>query len=835
MGICVRAVRGLALSCLVLAGVLVGAGGVAVVSSRVAVAQTVGSIVVEGSRRVEPDTIRSYFKPGPGGRVGPEQEDEALKALVATGLFSDVRINHAGGRLVVTVVENPVINRVAFEGNKKAKDEQLNAEVQSKPRGTLSRPTVQADVQRIIEIYHRTGRFDVSVDPKIIELPNNRVDLVFEIREGEKTGIKDIRFVGTKAYSASRLKDVIKTSESNILSFLQTTDIYDADRVEADRDLLRRFYLKHGFADVRIVSAVGEYDPAKKGFIVTFTIDEGSQYRVGTIEVISNVRAIDPSLLRSQLKLSEGSVYNADLVEKTVEAMTIQAARHGYAFATVRPRGDRNFEAKTINLGFVVEEGARAYIERINIRGNTRTRDYVIRREFDLGEGDAYNRALIDRAERRLKNLNYFKTVKITNEPGSAPDRVVINVDVEEQPTGEFSISGGYSTADGFIGEVSIADRNLMGRGVYAKASLSYGQYVRGFDLSYVEPFLFGYRMAGGIDLFARQNFASSYVSYNSQTVGTNLRLGFALTEEIAFQPRYSFYQQKITLPNQLDNCQFSSLTPGNGGPGVTPAGEAAGLDLFVNPPVGCYADGEASLAVRKELAAGAVNVSLVGYTLSYNSLDNNKLPTSGLFAELRQDFAGVGGDVNFIRNSGEIRTYYEVFSDVVSVLKLQAGQISSWGGEQLRMLDQFQMGPNLVRGFSPAGIGPRDLTIGTTNDALGGSIYWGASVEAQTPLYFLPKDVGIKLAAFADAGNLWSYKGPTFWNVTGETLQVGLDGAGLIRSSVGVGLLWDSPLGPLRFDLAYPITKYCATPAAGFGQVCDRTQVFRFSGGTRF
>src|SRR6478736_799343 len=394
MGICVRAVRGLALSCLILGGILVGAGSATVAFSGAAVAQTVNSIVVEGSRRVEADTIRSYFKPGPGGRIGPEQEDEALKALIATGLFSDVRINHAGGRIVVTVVENPVINRVAFEGNKKAKDEQLSAEVQSKPRGTLSRPTVQADVQRIIEIYHRTGRFDVSVDPKIIELPHSRVDLVFEIREGEKTGIKDIRFVGNNAYSSGRLKDVVKTSESNILSFLQTTDIYDPDRVEADRDLLRRFYLKHGYADVRIVSAIGEYDPAKKGFVVTYTIDEGAQYRVGTVEVISNVHAIDPAGLRSQLKLGAGSVYNADLVE-----------------------------------------------------------------------GDAYNRALIDRAERRLKNLNYFKTVKITNEPGSAPDRVVLNVDVEEQPTGEFSISGGYSTADGLIGEVSVADRNLMGRG----------------------------------------------------------------------------------------------------------------------------------------------------------------------------------------------------------------------------------------------------------------------------------------------------------------------------------------------------------------------------------
>src|SRR6516165_1738959 len=442
MGLGVRVLRGLALCCLVLGGIPVAPVMVGVAASSYVLAQSAASIEVRGNRRVESDTIRSYFKVGPGGRLTPELENEGLKSLIATGLFADVNVAHEGGRLVVTVVENPVINRVAFEGNKKAKDEQLKTEVQSKPRGTLSRPTVQADVQRIIEIYHRSGRFDVSVTPKIIELPNNRVDLVFEISEGEKTGVKEIRFAGTSAYSYSRLKEVIKTSESNWLSFLQTTDIYDPDRVEADRDLLRRFYLKHGFADVRIVSAVGEYDPARKGFVVTFTIDEGAQYRVGTIEVISNVRAIDPASLRSELKLSEGSVYNADLVEKSVELMTVQAAKHGYAFANVRPRGERNFETKTINLAFVVEEGARAYIERINVRGNTRTRDYVIRREFDLGEGDAYNRALVDRAERRLKNLGFFKTVKITNEPGSAPDRVVINVDVEEQATGEFSVSG---------------------------------------------------------------------------------------------------------------------------------------------------------------------------------------------------------------------------------------------------------------------------------------------------------------------------------------------------------------------------------------------------------
>ena len=832
----VRILRGLAICCLVLGGTLVGTGTMLVASSGVAVAQSANSIVVQGNRRVEAETVKSYFKPGPGGQLGPAQIDDGIKSLYATGLFEDVRIDHSGGRLVVIVVENPVIDHVAFEGNKKAKDDQLKAEVQSKPRGTLSKPMVQADVQRIIEIYHRSGRFDVKVDPKIIERPNNRVDLVFEITEGQKTGVKKIRFVGVHAFSTGRLEDVIKTSESNWLSFLQTTDIYDPDRVESDRDLLRRFYLKHGYADVRIVSAVGEYDPAMKGFIVTFTIDEGSQYHVGTVDVVSNVHALNPAALRDSLKISAGSVYNADLVEKSVESMTIEAAKHGYAFATVHPRGDRDFEKKVINLAFVVEEGTRAYIERINIYGNARTRDYVIRREFDIGEGDAYNRALIDRAERRLKNLNYFKTVKITNEPGSAPDRVVINVNVEEMSTGEFTISGGYSTSDGFLAEVSVADRNLMGRGQFAKASVSYGQYSRGFGISFVEPYLLGYRMAGGIDIFARQTLATSFVSYNTQTVGVNLRLGFALSEELSFTPRYSIFQQEVTLPDYLNNCASTTVGGLFPNPGVNPD-PVTGI---YTPPAGyqthepgtvqagplpdeCYSDGEATLPVRIELSKGPVIESIVGYSLAYNTLDNVKSPTSGLYAEIKQDFAGAGGDVKFIRTTGEARSYYEIFPDIVGVVKLQGGYQAGWGGTDLRMLDNFQMGPNLVRGFAPAGIGPRDVTPNTTNDALGGTMFWGASFEAQTPLYFLPKEVGIKLAAFADAGSLWGYKSETSWAVTGETMQVADSAA--VRSSVGMGVIWDSPLGPLRFDFAYAITK----------ESYDRTQFFRFSGGTKF
>jgi outer membrane protein insertion porin family len=782
---------------MVLGGILVGAGVASIASSHSAAAQSVNSIVVNGNRRVEASTIRAYFRPGPDGQLSAVEIDQGLKALYATGLFSDVTIDRAGGRLVVTVVENPVINQVAFEGNKKAKDEQLAAETQSKPRGTLSKPAVQADVQRIIEIYRRSGRFDVRVEPKIIELPNNRVNLVFEINEGEKTGVKDIRFVGAQAFSHGRLKNVIKTSISNWLSFLQTTDIYDPDRVEADRDLLRRFYLKHGYADVRIVSAVGEYDPARKGFVITFTIDEGPKYHIGKVDVVSNVHAVNPESLRGELKIRSGDVYNADLVQKSVESMTIEAAKRGYAFAVVQPRGDRNFNTRTINLAFVVEEGSRAYIERINIIGNTRTRDYVIRREFDIGEGDAYNRALIDRAERRLNNLDFFKTVRITNEPGSAPDRVIINVYVEEKSTGQFSVAGGYSTADGFIAEVSVAERNLLGRGQFVKVAVSYGERARGVDFSFVEPFLFDYRMSGGIDIFARQNLASDYVSYDTETIGTTLRLGFALTENWAFSPNYSIYRQEVTLPSHMNDCAL----PGN-------------------PPPGCYGNGEASLAVRSELAAGPVLVSAAGYTLSYNTLDNNKNPTDGIFGQFKQTLAGLGGDVNFVRSTVDVRRYQEVVPDVVSLVRLQGGHVAGWGGESLRMLDHFFMGPNLVRGFEPAGIGPRDLT---TNDALGGSLYWGASVELQTPLYFLPKDIGIKIAAFADAGSLWDYQGPTFYAPTGETI-VPADSSAL-RSSAGVGVIWDSPLGPLRFDFAFPITK------EGY----DRTQVFRFSGGAKF
>jgi outer membrane protein insertion porin family len=826
-----------------------------------AAAQNVASITVEGNRRVEVETIRSYFKPGPGGRLTQAEIDDGLKALIETGLFQDVRINQAGGRIVVVVVENAVIGRIAFEGNKKVKDEQLSAEIQSKPRGTFSRPMVQSDAQRIAEIYRRSGRYDVHVNPEIIEQPNNRVDLIFTITEGGKTGVKSIEFIGNQAYSAYRLKDIIKTHESNLLSFLGGADVYDPDRVEADRDLIRRFYLKHGFADVQVVAALTEYDPERKGFLVTFKIDEGQQYRVASVDFQTSISTLDTASMRGFSRVSVGSLYNAEALEKSVEEMQIEASRRGYAFAVVRPRGDRNFEQHTVSIVFSIDEGPRTYIERINIRGNTRTRDYVIRREFDISEGDAYNRALVDRAERRLKNLDFFKSVKIVTEPGSSTDRVILTVDLEEKSTGDFSVSGGYSTTDGALAEVSISERNFLGRGLFAKASVTYGQYARGYSLSFVEPYLLDYRIALGLDFFQRQQLANSYIAYGTKTLGFSPRLGFSLREDLSLQLRYSIYSQEIQLPNNLANCNNNSsnsllaFNPSpayansvgqnvNGG-SITSGGQTAtdtsGIGLW------CYSDGEASLPVRKELQSGKTLTSSVGYSLNYNTLDNNKNPTDGLLIDWKQDFAGLGGDVKYIKSAIDAKYYTPLVADVVGLIHLQGGMLNQFGGSELRMLDHFQMGPNLVRGFAPNGIGPRDINPFGTGDALGGTKYWGASMELQMPFWFLPKEVGLKGSVYADAGGLFDYKGPTSWAQTGEINTPGCikptqasgttaanagtclglqsDDGNVVRTSVGVGLIWASPFGPLRFDYAIPLTK---------GKY-DRVQEFKFGGGTSF
>src|SRR5262245_31348940 len=766
----------------------------AVVMAETSSARATSSITVEGNRRIEADTIRSYFHMRPGGRLDAATVDAALKDLLASGLFQDVRVSHTGDRVVVTVVENPVINRVAFEGNKNVKDDQLRGEVQSKPAGPLSRATVQADVVRVTDVFRRSGRFDVRVEPKIIELPNQRVDLVFEVQEGARTGIKNIVFVGNKAYSSRRLKQVIKSGETDHRSCLLSIYLYDPHLVEVDRGQLRPFYLSHGYPDIRIVSAETTYDPDRKGFVVTYTIDEGARHKIGTVDVKSDIPAIDPSPMRSKMRTSPGDVFNAEAVDKTAEDMTVELAKGGHPFAVVRPRVVRDQRGATINLVYRIEDGSRTYVEQINIRGNVKTHDHVIRREFDLGEGDAYNRALIARAERRLKNLNYFKNVKITSEPGSAPDRVIVNVEVEEQDTGHFSVGGGYSTQDGFIGEVSIGERNLLGTGLYAKAGVRYGEFTKGFELALTEPYLMGSRVSGGINLFAKQSVSSSFQSFGSETFGGTLTLGTPLTEQVGAQVRYSLVRQRITLDPALTDC--------------TPA----------NPAPGCLANGEASVPVKQAALAGPAWVSSIGYTLSYNTLDNYKNPTSGIRSDFRQDLAGLGGDVKFLKSTEDFRYYHEIVGDTVGMFRAQGGYVTGWGGQQVPLLNSFFGGPDLVRGFAVNGFGPRDTTEGTSKDNVGGTRYWATTAELRTPVPWIPPETGLRFSVFADAGSLWGFAGSGSTPALSQSLQVA--DSKTIRSSMGAGLIWDSPFGPLRVDYAYPTSK------AAF----DVTQRLRFS-----
>jgi outer membrane protein insertion porin family len=726
-------------------------------------------IDVQGNRRIDAETVRSYFHPAPDGRFDEAARDAALKALLATGLFDKVTIERAGQRLLVHLTEAPVLDRVAFEGNKKIKDKDLTAVIESKPRGTLQRAMVQADVGHIMEAYRHAGRDDVGVMPQIIDRGNDRVDLVFVVTEGGKTTVRQINFVGNQVFGKRQLAAVIKTSATNMLSFLTGGDEYDPDRIAADREQLRLYYRSKGYADASVTSASAEYDPAIHGFTLTFSIDEGPLYHFGDINVVCNVPGLDSEKLRRLPVARSGAVFNGNALDKTTEILTVELAKLGFPFAQALPRTTRDAAAKRIDVAFTIEQGPRTYVERIEIHGNMRTRDYVIRREFDIGEGDAYNQALIDRAERRLKNLNYFKTVKISRKPGSVPDRVVLDVEVAEQSTGEFTISGGYSTTDGLLAEVKVGERNFLGTGKALNASVTYGQYARGVDLSASEPYFLGTRVSAGIELYYKQNDTSPYQSYGSTIYGTTVQLGTPITEQLGVQYRYSIYNQDVTLD---------------------PA------TLTAAP----------SVPIQQAALAGAQWVSSVGSTVTYNTLDNTKSPTSGFKSQLSQDLAGLGGDVKFLRTTADMRYYHPINDDVVSLVRAQGGYITGWGGQQVPLLNSFFGGPTMVRGFAPNGFGPRDLTPGSTMDNVGGTMYWASTVELQSAIPGVPQEYGLRASAFVDAGSVFSYGGPTVFPGSTQSLQVA--NSNTIRSSVGVGLTWASPFGALTVNYAVPLSK---------------------------
>ncbi|MBV1703857.1 MAG: outer membrane protein assembly factor BamA [Hyphomicrobiales bacterium] len=742
-----------------------------------------------------------------------------------------------------SAAEGKTINRVFFEGASNVKPSQLRVEVDSKVRNPFKAAVATADLQRIKDVYGRAGRSAASVTYRVVAVPNGTVDVVFTIDEGGKTGVRKIDFVGNQAYSSDKLRGLMATTTMNFLSWFKTTDVYDPDRLNADVEKIRAYYEKNGYADFKITGVDAKYSPTPDpGYYITISVSEGPQYRVSGVNVVSRVPGVDAAALQNDLQFGKGDVYDADLVQKSSEAISRDAVRTGNAFAQVRPTGTRDAATHTISMSLVVENGPPVYVERINITGNTRTRDYVIRREFELGEGDPYNPVLVAKAERRLKALGYFKNVRITTAPGSSPDRVVINVDVQDQPTGAFKVFGGYSTTDGFSVGGSITEKNFLGRGQAVSLSASVGQYSRGVDLSFTEPYFLDRRMSATLDLFSKQTSASSYSYYTNTVTGFTVAFGLPINDQLSFQPHYSLFNSNVSIPNTTtqpyNDCTVSipNFTPGDPG---NPTASATN---------NCLLNGEASLALKD--AVGNRLTSMIGYSLTYNSLDDVNDPHDGIYAKLTQDVAGLGGAAHFIRTTADARYYRSVTDDLVGIARVQGGNVIGYDGK-LGIFDQFNMGPELVRGFAPGGIGPRDITVASSanGNALGGTTYFGASLEAQFPLPGLPKEVGLKGALFADAGTLFGYGGKTNFgngaactypsttnfipgNVAGSAGVNGPQGTCItvgddhrIRSSVGASILWASPLGPIRFDYAFVLTKGAN----------DVTQNFRFSGGSSF
>ncbi|RUW26719.1 MULTISPECIES: outer membrane protein assembly factor BamA [unclassified Mesorhizobium] len=770
--------------------VLPGALAVQFVATSVAEAAVVSRVEVSGNQRVDAETIRNYISIKPGKAFSSADIDSAVKALFGTGLFSDVQINQVGSTLVVKVSEYKVVNQVLFQGNKKLKDNALQSAIQLKPRATFSQQALDADVEAVKAAYRRIGRDDAAVTTQIMDLGDNRVNVVFNINEGARTQIAAINFVGNSAFSSRRLSDVINTKRSSWLSFVLRDDVYDEDKLRADQELLRRFYYNHGYADFQVVSAVGELDEATNKYTVTITVQEGDRYNFGDISVESTIPEVDSKALESVVETHKGDVYNAKDVEDSIVALTEKVAGSGYAFAQVTPRGDRNFENHTISVVYTIDQGTKAYVERIEIRGNDRTRDYVIRREFDVSEGDAFNQVLIQRAKKRLEALDYFDKVEISTVPGSAPDQVVLVVDVVEKSTGEFSIGAGYSTGGDTPGpsvEGSITERNFLGRGQYIKLSAGGGRHSRDYAISFTEPYFLGRRIAAGFDIYKSTR---EYNHYDTDVTGGTIRFGLPITDSISTQLAYNISQEKYSI---ADGCVDAN---GNYDPSR----------CTISP------------AILAGVAESPWVKSSVSLGLVYNTIDDMKNPHEGLYITGTTEVAGLGGDAKWVKLTGRASVYQTLSEqlDLVGLVSGGAGYIAGYGNGELRIFDHFQSNDRMIRGFAYGGIGP--IASDNSGDHLGGTTYFNASAEAQFPLPVIPESFGLRGAVFADAATLY-----------GNKLDPSLVKAGSadmhLRASVGVGLMWASPFGPIRIDYAIPVEK----------QPGDDTQEFNFGIATRF
>ncbi len=740
-------------------------------------AGAIASVRVEGNQRIEEGTIRSYMLVQPGDPFDPERLDRSLKTLYATGLFSDVTITRDGSALVVKVVENPVVNQVAFEGNKKLTDANLREIVQLKARSVFTPAVAQADRQRILDMYARRGRFGATVEPKIIPLDQNRVNVVFEINDGDTTLISRIIFVGNKAFGERKLNEVISSREQAWWRILSSSDTYDPDRLNYDKELLRRFYLRNGFADFKVVGATAELSPDKTAFFLTFTIDEGERYRVNKVEVKSTLRGVDAESLRSDIEIDEGDWYDGDAVERVVQALTNSVQNRGIPFVEVKPQVVRDPKEHTITLVFEVNEGPRVFIERIDITGNTRTKDKVIRREFRVAEGDAFNAALLRRSRQRLQDLDYFSNVDVQPVPGSAPDRAVVQTRVDEKATGELTLGGGYSTDIGALLSAGLRERNLIGTGVDANLQGVLAQKESQVNLSVTDPYFLDRNMVAGFDLFHIQNNLQNVAQYNERRTGFALRLGYEFTEHLRQVWTYTLAQR----------------------------------DVY---------DVQSNASIYVQNAAGITLLSQISQVMTLDYRDSRLDPHSGFVIRGGNDYAGLGGNVDFLRSKLD-GAYYIPLERIMGspewVIGINAGIGYLWPlqGQQEQIIDRFFLGGDNLRGFQIGGAGPH----ATTGDSLGGRFLWTQSTELRFPLPISP-DLGLSGRTFVDIGGLTQVS-----TLMQNGQPVPLVDYASPRVGVGVGISWKTPFGLLNIDIADAVVK----------KPYDKTQVFRFGFGTRF
>ena len=724
-------------------------------------------IVVEGAQRIEPTTVVSYLTVRPGERFASAALDDSLKSLFATGLFADVVLRRQGAALVVTVVENPIINRIAFEGNLRIEDDVLTAEVQLRPRVVYTRTRVQSDVQRVLEIYRRSGRFAATVVPKVIQLEQNRVDLVFEIDEGALTTVRRISFIGNREFSDSDLRDEIQTEESRWYGFLATDDTYDPDRLAFDRELLRRFYLTEGYADFRVISAVAELTPDREEFFITFTLEEGERYRFGSVDIQTVLPDLNTEALRDELVSEEGDWYSSDTVEESIVNLTDAVGDLQYAFVDIEPLVSRQREEQLINITYQINEGPRVFVERIDITGNVRTVDEVIRREMELVEGDPFNTSRLRRSEARVRNLGFFERVTVSRRLGSVPDQTLVTVEVVERSTGELSIGAGFSTTEGPLGTVSLRERNLLGRARDLRLAATLSGRTQEFTLNFTEPYFLDKDLSAGIDLFNNTTDNQDESSFDEDTIGFGIRLGYPLADRLRQTVRYRLEDRKI------ENV-----------------------------------DADASRFIREQ--EGQTLTSLVGHRIVYDQLDSRIEPSEGYLLEFGNDFAGLGGDVSFLRTTASGSIFFPLFGETVLNLRSETGYILGLD-EDVNIGDRFFIGGNQFRGFERSGIGPRDSL---TDDALGGNLFAIGTVEAAFPIG-LPDELGVRGRIFTDLGTLFDVD-----NTGAEVLD-----ESSLRLSAGVGLSWSSPLGPIQIDFAFPILK----------EEFDKDEIFRLNFSTGF